>query len=325
MYRNEDTDGFAPPFPAMTPAQRYHLEVNGYVVVENMLTQDDVGRYHDALQRLKREFLAKVDPWNATIRSCTIFGRDMTWAGPRVQFNNYLEADPVFLDYVAHPRIVGMAQEVVGNQVRISETQAIINSLDPDADPDRAGRPVWHHIRPGYWSYSENGLFHCTIVKALTNLTDLGPDDGGTTVIAGSHKLTCAEEDTVAAAREDPSLVHQVVAPAGSTLVFCETLLHSSGAVRSDKERVVIITGYQPASVRTRGVRADEAFLESIPEALRPLIEGAPGIPRPRRRILGTEVGAGHVDDNYDGWSQDAKDPDRVDVNTTSRKNAPVR
>ena len=144
-------------------------------------------------------------------------------------------------------------------------------------------------------------------------------------MIAGSHKLTCAEEDTVAAAREDPSLVHQVVAPAGSTLVFCETLLHSSGAVHSDKERVVIITGYQPSSARTPGVRAEEQFLESIPEALRPLIEGTQGIPRPRRRILGTEVGAGHIDHNYDGWSQDAKDPDRVDVNTTSRKNAPVR
>ena len=73
-------------------------------------------------------------------------------------------------------------------------------------------------------------------------------------MIAVSHKLTCAEEDTVAAAREDPSLVHQVVAPAGSALVFCETLLHSSGPVRSDNERVVIITGYQPANVRTRGV-----------------------------------------------------------------------
>ena len=94
MYRTEDTDGLAPPFPAMTPAQRYHLEVTGYVVIENMLTADEVGRYHDALQRLKREFFATDDPWNARIRNCTIFGRDVAWAGPRVQFDNYLEADP---------------------------------------------------------------------------------------------------------------------------------------------------------------------------------------------------------------------------------------
>jgi len=326
--RNTDSaDGFAPPFPALTPAQRYHLEVNGYVVVEGMLSQDEVDRYHDGLQRLKREFFATPDPWNATIRNCSIFGQNVAWAGPRVQFDNYLEADPMFLDYVAHPRIVGMAQEVTGNQVRLSETQAIINSRnpDPDADQAQAGRPVWHHIRPGYWSFVENGLFHNTFVKALTNLTDLGPDDGGTTVIAGSHKLDCAEEDIVAASREDPSLMHQVIAPAGSTLIFCETLLHSSGAVRSDRERVVIIAGYDASNSRSQGVRAGQEFLETVPEALRPLIGGTERAPRPRRRILGTAVGAGRIENNYDGWSQDAKDPDRVDLNTSSRKRPDAR
>ena len=322
MYRPEDSNGFEPPFPALTPAQRYHLEVNGYVVVEGVLGQDEVDRYHDALQRLKREFFATDDPWNATIRNSTIFGLSQAWAGPKVQFRNYLEADPVFLDYVAHPRIVGMAQEVIGSQVRLAETEAIINSrnpdADPDADPERAGRQ-WHHIRPGSWSYSKNGLYHCTIVKALTNLTDLGLDDGGTTVIAGSHKLDCAEEDIVAASREDPSLVHQVIAPAGSTLFFCETLLHSSGAVRSDRERVVIITGYQPANFRAGGVRAGQEFLDTVPEALRTLIGGMQGLPRPRRRDLGTAVGAGRLEENYDGWSVDPRDPDRVDAGTTSR------
>ena len=320
MYRAEVTNGIEPQFPALTPAQRYHLEVNGYVVVEGLLDQDEIGRYHEALQRLKDEFFAKDDPWNANIRNSTIFGRLQAWAGPKVQFDNYLETDPLFLDYVAHPRIVGVAQEVIGNQVRLSETQAIINSRNPNADSDsgRSGRQ-WHHIRPGYWSYTENGLFHCSIVKALTNLTDLGPDDGGTTVIAGSHKLDCAEEDIVAASREDPSLVHQVIAPAGSTLFFCETLLHSSGAIRSDRERVVIIAGYQPANVKSQGVRGEQKFLDTVPEALRTLIGGTSGSPRPRRRILGTAVGAGRLEENYDGWSVDPRDPDRVDPNTTPR------
>ena len=43
-------------------------------------------------------------------------------------------------------------------------------------------------------------LYHCTFVKTLTYLTDvLSPDDGGTTVIAGSHKLGCSADDMVAA------------------------------------------------------------------------------------------------------------------------------
>jgi len=151
----------------------------------------------------------------------------------------------------------------------------------------------------------------------LTNLTDLGPDDGGTRVIAGSHNLGCVEEDIVAAAREDLSLVHQVIAPAGSTLVFCETLLHSAGAVRSDRERVVIISGYQPANVRAHGVKAGGEFLDTVPAALRTLIGGTSRSPWPRRRILGTAVRAGRLQEEYDGWSQDPSDPDRVNAPTT--------
>ena len=37
-------------------------------------------------------------------------------------------------------------------------------------------------INPAY-AHTSNGLYHFSFVKALTNLTDLGPDDGGTTVI----------------------------------------------------------------------------------------------------------------------------------------------
>jgi hypothetical protein len=30
------------PFPALTPAQRLYLEVNGYVIIENVLTEAEV-------------------------------------------------------------------------------------------------------------------------------------------------------------------------------------------------------------------------------------------------------------------------------------------
>ena len=318
----DNKNGFEPPYPALTPAQRYHLEVNGYVIVENLLTADEVGRYYEALQKLRREFFATDDPWNITIRHCGIGGDVFEWAGPQVRFSNYLATDPLFIDYVAHPRIVGMAQEVVGSQVRVESTPAIINSGNPDGDPVKADRPVWHRMR--YGSYTENGLYHCSLVNALTNLTDLGPEDGGTVVIAGSHKITCAEEHVVDAARDDPSLVHQVVAPAGSTMFFCETLLHATGEIRSDKERVVIVARYCPANYATHRVIADKETLKVVPEDLRHLITGRYSS-LPRRRVLGMEEGTGRVDENSDGWSLESKDPDQVSANTSSRAGAPTR
>ena len=307
------TNGFEPIFPGLTTGQRYHLDVNGYVVIERLLSEDQVAVLNEALQRLKAEFVATGDPWNVTIRNCQIFGQSMEWAGPRVQFDNFMETDPVFMDYLAHPRIVGMAEEVVGGQVRIEESQAIINSRAPGAVYDGPPRHQWHHLRPGFSTFTENGLFHCHMVKALTNLTDLGPDDGGTSVIAGSHKIDAPEEDIVAAAREDPSLVHEVVAPAGSTLLFSETLLHSSGELRSDRERTVIIGGYV-ARMMAAGVRQPTPeFVEGLPDSLKDLATGSQRALRVRRRTLGTPVGMGDTTEYYDGWSVDSTDAAKVE------------
>ena len=40
---------FERPFPALTPAQRYHLEVMGYVVVENTLSPNEAETLKEAL------------------------------------------------------------------------------------------------------------------------------------------------------------------------------------------------------------------------------------------------------------------------------------
>ena len=52
---------------------------------------------------------------------------------------------------------------------------------------------------------------------------------GGTVVIAGSHKIdpTVETEDIVAAALENPSVIHHVEAPAGSVLVFFEATMRA--------------------------------------------------------------------------------------------------
>ena len=103
----------------------------------------------------------------------------------------------------------------------------------------------------------------------------MGPDDGGTTVIAGSHKIRCRREDIIACAYEDPSLIHQVVAPAGSTLLFGEALIHATGQICSDRERVIVIGGYTPPMFQAwNGQEPSAAFIEQTPEHLKALISG---------------------------------------------------
>ena len=77
-------------------------------------------------------------------------------------------------------------------------------------------------------------------------LANVGPDDGGTAFIPGSHRLTWDRSEMIEAAMSDDSLVCQVEAEAGDILLFPESLIHSTTAIKSDRERTILIAGYTP-------------------------------------------------------------------------------
>ena len=66
-------------------------------------------------------------PRGTTIRNCRVSG----YSPINMHFAHVLETDPAILAYVTNPRLVGMAEEVVGGVVRLSESEAIINSREP--------------------------------------------------------------------------------------------------------------------------------------------------------------------------------------------------
>ena len=264
---------FRRPFPPLTPAQRYHLEVYGYVVLENALSGGEVARLKEALYRLFDELAALEDrgPNGPRVRGAFL-GMDK----PCHRFAvNIWESDPAITAYATHPYMVSLAEELMGSEARIVEMNAHINSRDPDNTWEEKLTGFHRGTDVPYAGHTHDGLFHCNFVKTLTNLTDLGPDDGGTAVIAGSHKIDAPANELIALAEEDRSLVHQVVAPAGSTLLFCETLVHATGPIRSDRERIIIITGYGSTMFPYWDFgELSPGFRERIPEQLKVLFEG---------------------------------------------------
>jgi hypothetical protein len=267
------------PFPALTPAQRYHFEVHGYVIIPEVFTPAECEAMKADLQRLKADILG-IDDTKAQVVEHAYFDRNEPhhhYIGAIGQAWSY----PAIIDYITHPRIVGMAEEVSGGKVHILEANAHINRISPDWETDANGLPLFgfHRglpVREG--SQYQNGLVHSNFIKVLTNLTDLGLDDGGTVVIPGSHKIDVDDQTIIEAAYQDRSLIHQVVAPAGSSLLFTEALIHATGRITSDNERAIIICGYgtsffpwQFMESHRSDFRFESDFSASIPEPLRHL------------------------------------------------------
>jgi ectoine hydroxylase-related dioxygenase (phytanoyl-CoA dioxygenase family) len=269
---------FERPFPALTPAQRYHYDVFGYVVIPKVFTKPECERMLGTLRHLREELRSAnpQDPMQARVGNA----RFAINQPHHVYVTNMYEYDPSMRDYVCHPRIVGLAEEIMGCEARITEFNAHLNSRDPAADLSKPPEFGFHHgVDIPFGSHTVNGLYHCNFVKCLTNLTDLGPDDGGTVVVAGSHKVD-DYAGAIKAAYDHRTLIHQVAAPAGSVLLFGETLIHATGQIRSDKERGIIIVGFGPRMYPRwdEGENAQfpfsEAFLKKMPESLKTLFLG---------------------------------------------------
>ena len=258
----------------LSPAQRLHFDIYGYVLLDRLLSADEVEGMKSALYRLK----AATDD---ELRARRIyFRRRGDW---HLHLGHLLEYDPALLAFATHPALVPLVEDAVGGAVRIEETEAIINRRDPTANVEelraRRANPTGFHTGTGHgWgTYEEQHNFHCLFVKTLAYLTDVGPDDGGTTLIPGSHRLSRPQREIIAAAMQDPEqLVHQVTAKAGSVLLFPESLIHSTTHILSDTERVILVTGYTPPMLREwPGNEVSPEFVDSLPEGLRPLVSGS--------------------------------------------------
>lgn len=248
-------------------AERLFLEVHGYVVVERFLPPATAATLRATLEDLEVRFRRTGERPAAP---AFLSSHDPTF----FRVDHLAHLAPCFHAYLSDPRILGRCEDMVGHELRLEQSDAHIRRPRADA-PDRYS--FHRHPRLGLGGVEHNGLYHYPFVKALTNLSDLGPDDGGTAVIVGSHKVPHhLTAHLIRAAAADPRLIHQVVAPAGSTLFFYESLIHSSGINRSGRPRPLIIGGYTPTLFQPQhGEHPDPGFLATLSPEHQALYSGS--------------------------------------------------
>jgi Phytanoyl-CoA dioxygenase (PhyH) len=249
----------------LTAAQRVHLETLGFAVVPEVLSADEVGQLLTAtydLEEAHRERRTLPEPCWVEHATREYF-----------RANNIIHVHPSFLEYVSKPAVVAMAEHAVGLRPRLVESEVHIRRAAATGSEE-------YDFHRGTWFDGSivGGWYRFPMVKALTFLTDVGPDDGGTAVIAGSHKLPVDSDLQYVAdtALASPALISTICAPAGSTLLFFESLIHSSGIIRSGRDRVVVIAGYAPMMFQpVSGHEPQGELLSRLPADYCDLVDGA--------------------------------------------------
>ena len=208
------------PLHAATDADHAALERDGYVVLRDLLTSQQIEDVHRELAPYLQQKLMGRNEFEG-LRSERVYA--------------VLSKAPSMAALIEHPRVLGIIDRLLAPCYLLSAAIAI-------------------NVHPGETAQA----FHCDDgasrvprpramlgVSAIWALDDFSETNGATEVIPGSHLWD--HEDPPA--RDDPRTV-QVTMPAGSVVVFAGSLYHRGGANRSTGTRLGFTPQYSEPWLR---------------------------------------------------------------------------
>jgi hypothetical protein len=134
-----------------------------------------------------------------------------------------------------------------------------------------------------------HGKFHCNQINILMALTDIGPGDGATMLIPGSHKSNFEHPDMAkhimqpeGASGDSMKGAIEVHMKAGDVLLFVDAIAHGSAKRVNSGERRTIVYRYGPSWGNFRfGYQPSPQLLGRLTPERRQIVQPQVPIPRP--------------------------------------------
>ncbi len=161
----------------MTDEQKYLFDLNGYLVLEQVVPPDVITACNEVLDRYE-----KMD--EAEFPLPLKLGDKQT--DQNLYISNILEGDPAFRPLIDLPGVVDVVQTVSGSTYRLNHTYTICRWGGGYTGLHMHGTPIIDKCQ----YRCENGQIVSTLTKAVFPTLDCGPEDGCFAVIPGSHKST---------------------------------------------------------------------------------------------------------------------------------------
>lgn len=255
-----------------TPLDDFLFDLRGYLILEGAVEPAlvaDLNRAVDAIPPLEQG-----QWWGNAQR------RDYH-AATGLELHNCVEAGAPFERLIDHPGYIEYLRHYCG------EEHSYVSGLFIDECIASVRRSGGHHpvhsggyrgALRGAYNY-KNGVFRCGQCNIIVALTDVGPGDGPTMVIPGSHKSNFPHPNQGDYARGDRMDVLEgaieVHLRAGDALLFADGLMHGgSSRTNPQGERRVTIYRYGPLWGATRfGYQYSQDLLDRLPPERRKLLQ----------------------------------------------------
>ena len=252
--------------------QDYLFDLRGYIFLRNAVSPDLVERLNRAIDPfLDMEYLE----WRGNVQ------RLDNNANAGMELQNIVEGGKPFEELIDHPAWHDRLLKYCGEKGSYVEGLYIDECF---ASIRRTGGffPVHSGNQDGVVRNQYrfvNGQFRCGQVNILLALTDIGPGDGGTMIIPGSHKSNFAHPDMLKEwdGRGQMDAMEgavEVSLNAGDALMFVDALSHGASSRTNPGERRVVIYRYGPTWGNTRyGYVYSQELLDRLTPARRKILQ----------------------------------------------------
>ena len=249
--------------------EKFLLDLQGFLHVENVLTPEEVQALNDALDAHQGEY--REDPkmygggMLGTKGRRSITGM-LTWEQPHCQ---------PFRDLIAHPKLVPYLNTVFGRGWRMDSEPLLLVSTKGSGGHGLHGFTNRNFNASYYYTYT-NGEIRAGQTVFQLQLRDIEPGQGGLAVIPGSHKANFKCPEDIMLYEADQQAVHQVAGRAGDLVLFFEATIHGSLPWIADYDRRSLLYRYNPNCLQSGGglgeTRLPE-WIDELTEAQRAAVE----------------------------------------------------
>ena len=225
----------------MNDDEKYLFDLNGYLVLDQVLTPEEVRRCNEA-----------IDHHMEDATSCTPYSREsksLSGTSTRIDLGGMLNWDrpwcEPFRELLVHPRITPCLNAILGERYRLDHGPGLI-AMDPGCGGGTLHGGGFERSNFSEAYFFKSGRIYCGLTVVEVMLADEGPGDGGVAVVPGSHKsnLPCPRELQLCDKYQDQ--IREINVKTGDVAIFTETLTHGTLAWKGKHQRRAVLYKYSP-------------------------------------------------------------------------------
>ncbi|MDE0608503.1 MAG: phytanoyl-CoA dioxygenase family protein [Anaerolineaceae bacterium] len=264
--------------------ERYLFDLNGYLVLRNAIDPEHLRALNEGIDAL---LPLEIGEWNGYVHGHN-YGDDDGF-----NLQQIYEGGEPFERLIDHPAWIEHVKHFVGGEGTFDWHHGPLFIDENFATLRGPGEAIGLHsgghlaVKRNQYRYY-NGFFRCGQINILLALTNIGPGDGSTMVIPGSHKanLEHPEAERRQMRGEEASVdgvtgAIEVHLAAGDALLFVDAIMHGSARRSSAGIRRTIVYRYGPSWGNFRhGYQPSPDLLARLTPQRRQIVQPQQLIPR---------------------------------------------